>query len=68
MQGRDCRVVTTLRKSCAAFAIDTNNACGPSGWAQAQKLARARDIASEQCRRFGGRACVIRAWVCDQKG
>ena len=67
-KGRDCKVVTSLRKTCAAFAIDATNACGPSGWAQAAKLAQARSIAGEQCRRYGGRSCVIRAWVCDQRG
>ncbi|TMI98682.1 MAG: DUF4189 domain-containing protein [Alphaproteobacteria bacterium] len=67
-KGRDCRVVTSLRKTCAAFAIDAKNACGPSGWAQAGELAQAQSIASEQCQRYGGRSCVIRAWVCDQRG
>src|SRR5436190_17402461 len=67
-KSRDCKVVTSLRKTCAAFAIDAKNACGPSGWAQAAKLAQARSIAGEQCRRYGGRSCVIRAWVCDQRG
>lgn len=67
-KGRDCKVVSMFRKTCAAFAIDAKNACGPSGWAQAAKLAQAQSVASEQCHRFGGRKCVIRAWVCDQKG
>ena len=34
----------------------------------ADNLARAQNIASEQCHRHGGRACVIRAWACDPKG
>ena len=67
-KGRDCKVVASFRKTCAAFAIDGTNACGPSGWAQAAKLTQARSIASEQCHRYGGRSCVIRAWVCDEKG
>jgi hypothetical protein len=67
-KGRDCKVVASFRKTCAAFAIDGKNACGPSGWAQAAELTQARGIASEQCRRYGGRSCVIRAWVCDEKG
>jgi hypothetical protein len=61
-------VVTNFRRSCAAFAIDARNACGPHGWAKAPSLARAQNVASEQCHRFGGRNCVIRAWVCDAKG
>jgi hypothetical protein len=67
-KGQDCKVVTKLRRTCAAFAIDSVNACGPHAWARADNLARAQNIASEQCHRHGGRACVIRAWVCDAKG
>ena len=67
-KGRDCKVVATVRRTCAAFAIDAQKACGPHGWAQAGSLGRAQYIASEQCQRHGGRACVIRAWVCDTKG
>ena len=67
-KGKDCKVVTSFRRTCAAFAIDGRNACGPHGWAKADNLARAQNIASEQCHRYGGRTCVIRAWVCDQKG
>src|SRR6476469_4652112 len=67
-KGKDCKVVTSFAKTCAAFAIDAKNACGPNGWAKAGSLAHAQNIAAEQCHRFGGRTCVIRAWVCDQKG
>lgn len=67
-KGRDCKVVTSFRKTCAAFAIDARNFCGPHAWAQAGTLAHAQNVASEQCHRHGGRSCVIRAWVCDQKG
>ena len=61
-------MVTSFRRTCAAFAIDAKNACGPSGWAQAGNLAQAQNVASQECHRFGGRNCVIRAWVCDAKG
>jgi len=67
-KGRDCKVVTNFRRHCAAFAIDARNTCGPHAWAKAPTLARAQNIASEQCHRHGGRSCVIRAWVCDAKG
>jgi len=67
-KGADCKVVTSFRKTCAAFSIDARNTCGPAGWAKADSLARAQNIASEQCQRFGGKTCVIRAWVCDTKG
>ena len=58
-------MVTRFAKTCAAFAIDAKNTCGPSGWAKAATLAQAQNVAAEQCQRFGGKTCVIRAWVCD---
>jgi hypothetical protein len=61
-------VVTRFAKTCAAFAIDAKNTCGPSGWAKAVTLAQAQNVAAEQCHRFGGKTCVIRAWVCDSRG
>ena len=67
-KGKDCKVIASFRKNCVAFAIDAKNACGPSGWAQAANLAQAQNVASQQCHRYGGRSCVIRAWVCDAKG
>jgi len=67
-KGKDCKVVTRFAKTCAAFAIDAKNTCGPSGWAKAATLAQAQNVAAEQCHRFGGKTCVIRAWVCDSRG
>jgi hypothetical protein len=67
-RGTACRVVATVRRGCAALAIDGANACGPSGWATAKTLGRAQNAASKHCYQFGGRACVIRAWMCDAKG
>jgi hypothetical protein len=67
-KGRDCKVVTNFSKTCVAFAIDAKNTCGPNGWAKAATLAHAQNIAAEQCHRFGGKTCVIRAWMCDAKG
>ena len=67
-KGADCKVLTSFRRACAAFAIDASNACGPHGWANAPTLGRAQNIASQTCHRYGGRNCMIRAWVCDVKG
>jgi uncharacterized protein DUF4189 len=67
-KGSDCKVVTSFRRACAAFAVDAANACGPHGWANAPTLGRAQNMASQTCHRYGGRNCVIRAWVCDAKG
>jgi hypothetical protein len=63
-----CRVVLTALRRCAAFAVDAKNVCGPHGWASAQRLGRAENLALRQCYQFGGRECVIRAFLCDAKG
>jgi hypothetical protein len=64
----NCRVVLTALRRCAAFAVDAKNVCGPHGWASAQRLGRAENLALRQCYQFGGRECVIRAFLCDAKG
>ncbi len=64
----DCKVVTTMKRGCAAFAIDGHNACGPSGYASASRLGQAQNTALRFCYRYGGKDCVIRAWACDVKG
>ena len=63
-----CKVVLTLRRSCAAFAIDARNACGPHGYAAAHRLGQAQNTAMRYCYNNGGKDCVIRAWACDAKG
>ena len=67
-KGADCKVVTSFRHACAAFAVDASNACGPHGWANAPTLGRAQNVAAQTCHRYGGRNCMVRAWVCDAKG
>ena len=67
-RGKGCKVIATVRRGCAALAIDGANVCGPSGWGTAKTLGRAQNAASKHCYRFGGRNCVIRAWMCDAKG
>jgi hypothetical protein len=63
----DCKVVP-VHRACAAFAIDGANACGAHGYATAAKLGAAQNTALRQCYKYGGRDCVIRAWICDAKG
>lgn len=67
-KGAACRIVATVQRQCAALAIDVRNACGPHGWATARTLGRAQNVATQQCYRYGGRDCVIRAWLCDGRG
>jgi hypothetical protein len=65
--GGDCKPIAFSR-GCAALAVDGANKCGPHGFATATKLGQAQNTALEQCYRFGGKDCVIRAFVCDAKG
>jgi Domain of unknown function (DUF4189) len=66
--GGDCKVVVTLKRSCAAFAIDGHRPCGPHGFASARRLGEAENVALKSCYNYGGRDCVIRAFACDVKG
>ena len=66
-EGR-CKVVATVKRACAALAIDGKNACGPHGWAVHTKLGAAQNGALKECYRYGGRDCVIRAFLCDGAG
>jgi hypothetical protein len=63
----DCQLATAMKRDCAALAIDVHNACGPYGFAAAPQLAQAQNTALQLCYRYGGKDCVIRAFVCDQK-
>jgi hypothetical protein len=66
--GPDCKVVASMKLSCAAFAVDMRNACGSYGFASANRLGPAQNTALKQCYSNGGKDCVIRAFVCDAKG
>jgi hypothetical protein len=63
-----CKQVVTTRKGCVAFAVDGHKPCGPNGFANARRLGAAQNTALKYCYRYGGRDCVIRAWICDAKG
>lgn len=66
--GKDCKVVSAMKRSCAALAIDGRNACGALGYATAPRLGQAQNMALRFCYKYGGKDCVIRAWACDAKG
>jgi len=67
-KGDACRVVTTVRRGCAALAVDYANACGGQGWAKATRLGAAENEALRGCYRDGAKECVIRTFFCDAKG
>jgi hypothetical protein len=62
-----CTTVT-MKRACAALAIDLKNPCGAHGYAVRPKISSTLNEATRKCYEFGGRECVIRAWACDAKG
>lgn len=66
--GNDCKVVGTIRRGCAALAVDAKNPCGSFGWAVSSHLGKAENASLRRCFEFGGRDCVVRAFACDEKG
>jgi hypothetical protein len=63
----DCTAVT-MKRACAALAVDMTNPCGPHGYAVKPRISSSLNEATRQCYEFGGKECVIRAWACDAKG
>ena len=66
--GDACRVVTTAKRGCAAFAVDFTNPCGAHGWGKGARLGRSQNAALQACYQDGGKDCVIRTFFCDAKG
>lgn len=62
-----CEAVT-MKRACAALAVDMKNPCGPHGYAVASKISSSLNAATKKCYEFGGKECVIRAWACDARG
>ena len=66
--GNGCKVVGTIRRGCAAMAVDVKHPCGSFGWAIDSHLGRAENLSLRRCYEFGGKDCVVRAYACDEKG
>jgi hypothetical protein len=62
-----CTTVT-MKRACAAFAVDMANPCGAHGYAVKPRISSSLNAATRKCYEFGGKECVIRAWACDAKG
>jgi hypothetical protein len=58
----------TMKRACAALAIDMTNPCGPHGYAVKPKISSSLNAATRKCYEYGGKECVIRAWACDARG
>lgn len=68
---RQCKgqcTTVTMKRACAAVAIDLRNPCGSYGQAVAPRISSALNAATRFCYRYGGKDCVIRAWACDGRG
>ena len=63
----NCTAVT-MKRACAALAVDMANPCGAHGYAVKPKISSSLNAATKKCYEFGGKECVIRAWACDAKG
>jgi hypothetical protein len=63
----ECTAIT-MKRACAALAIDMANPCGPHGYAVRPRISSTLNEATRECYKFGGKECVIRAWACDAKG
>jgi hypothetical protein len=66
--GTTCKLVGSMRRGCAALAIDAKQPCGSFGWAINSHLGKAENMSLRRCYQFGGHDCVVRAWACDEKG
>jgi len=62
-----CTTVT-MKRACAAFAIDLKNPCGAHGYAVKPKISSSLNAATRKGYEYGGKDCVIRAWACDARG
>ena len=58
----------TMKRACAALAVDMANPCGAHGYAVKPRISSSLNAATKKCYEFGGKECVIRAWACDAKG
>ncbi|HKS20109.1 MAG TPA: DUF4189 domain-containing protein [Bradyrhizobium sp.] len=63
----ECTAIT-MKRACAALAVDMINPCGAHGYAVKSKISSSLNAATRKCYEFGGKQCVIRAWACDAKG
>jgi hypothetical protein len=66
--GSTCKLVGDMHRGCAAMAVDAKNPCGSFGWAINSHLGKAENLSLRRCYDFGGRACMVRAFACDEKG
>ena len=64
----ECPTTLTMKRACAAFAVDMTNPCGAHGYAVKPRISSSLNAATRKCYEFGGKECVVRAWACDGRG
>jgi Domain of unknown function (DUF4189) len=64
-KGRDCKVVATFNRLCAAFSTDSSRECGAWGWATRETRRMAEAAALRECQNSGGKECRILGQFCD---
>src|SRR5260221_6173462 len=63
----DCTAVT-MKRACAALAVDMANPCGPHGYALKPKISSSLHAATKEGYEIGGQECVIRDLACHAQG
>ena len=66
--GGNCRIIMRFSNECAAFAADQAQGSTSYGWANGYDTgAGAQNRATDECRKKGGTACIVRAWGCTRR-
>ena len=65
--GGNCRVVMTFRNQCAAHATGQERGDTIYGWGKDSTGASARNRALNECRKRGGKSCIVRVWGCTRR-
>ena len=66
--GGNCCIAMRFSNECAAFAADQAQGSTIYGWANGYDTgAGAQNRATDECRKKGGTACIVRAWGCTRR-
>ena len=60
---RQCKgscTAVTMKRACAALAVDMTNPCGAHGYAVKPHISGSLNAATKKCYEYGGKECVIR--------
>jgi basic membrane lipoprotein Med (substrate-binding protein (PBP1-ABC) superfamily) len=63
--GQGCQIVVSFNLTCAAYAGDQTADSGIYGWGYDENPKDAQDRALYECKKQGGKSCMVRVWACD---